>query len=65
MKNNKEEQPDRPLSARRTAEQFWEDLMNTPYNNDKVGQAFVKVSWKRLPESEKPQPNKTDEKENK
>ena len=65
MKNKRKKQPNRTLSTIRSGEQFWEDLMNKPYNEDKVGQAFVKVSWKRLSESEKPQPNKTDEKENK
>ena len=55
MKNKKIEQPDRTLSARKTAEQFWEDLMKMPYSKDRVGLSFVIVPYKRLKESEKPE----------
>ena len=57
MENNKldNQNQESPVksSARRAAEKFWEDLMNMPYKNDKVGQSFVKVNWKRLPETDK------------
>jgi len=58
MKNEKEEQSDEKLSATRSGKEFWEDLMKKPYNNDKVGQSFVRIIWKRLPETGKTEEDK-------
>ncbi|HOU02453.1 MAG TPA: hypothetical protein PLL94_10820 [Bacteroidales bacterium] len=60
MKNRRRKQSDSNLSSKRTGEEFWENLMKKPYNEDKVGQAFVIVPYKRQREPDKPQSNNTD-----
>lgn len=49
MKNRKKKQSKRTLSSNRSGEEFWEDLMNKPYNEDKAGQAFVITSFRLKP----------------
>ena len=58
MENNEKEQNTHDKLTLRPGEQFWKDLMNKPYTEDKVGQSFVKIIWKRLPETDKPEGNK-------
>lgn len=60
MKNRREKQSNSTLSSNRTGEEFWEDLMKKPYNEDKVGRSFIIVPYKQQREPDKPQPNNTD-----
>lgn len=53
MKNKKKKPNGHDKLTLRTGEQFWKDLMNTPYTEDKVGQSFIRITWKRLPETDK------------
>jgi len=40
-KEKDENQPNQEELTLRTGEQFWEDLMNRPYDEDMLGQSFV------------------------
>jgi hypothetical protein len=47
MEENKVEQSNHHLSTQRTGEEFWEDLMKKPYNENKAGQPYVTETFKR------------------
>jgi hypothetical protein len=47
MQDEEKEYDAKGLSTQRTGEQFWQDLMKKPYNEDKAGQSFVTIYFRR------------------